>query len=118
MKILIGKILAALLIVAAFFSLGIFIGCNTLKVYKVKGQPDPCNDMYTTMDHNIKTKNANSNLVALQWQDCKEARIEIHNRDCARWIFKDGKVNKKKFPEYGYYLECEIKPMVKRAKPK
>lgn len=107
---------AILIYTGAILSLGVFIGCkSSVKIYNEKNTPQECNDAYTVMDYVKKlegiftTKNIQLWVTTInkQWDKCQDARIKAWNLRCKRWIFKDKKINKDKFPEYGYYLECK-----------
>jgi hypothetical protein len=107
MKMKIYKIIgivAAVLVV--FFSGFLIAGCKTFEPVKIKGELPECNDMYSTMKFYIKSGIKSDSLVTTMATKCNDARIWYHNQQCKRWIFKNGEINKNKFPEYAYYLEC------------
>lgn len=91
------------LFVSGFFS---GIGCAGIKIYNEEGVPQPCNDWYTTMGWNKDRKSNSTTLVTLQWQKCTEARKSQRERDCAIWIFPDGKVSDKDHLRYSYWKAC------------
>jgi len=106
MKDIILKIIAIVVLGIGMFVIGLFIGCKSLKVYQLEGQPQECNDFYTTADMSLKGGSDFLTLMTLQWNKCIDARKTIKEKECEKWIFQGEKLNKEEYKKYGYYLEC------------
>lgn len=100
----------------------IFIsGCSTFKPVIIPGQPDECNDMYTTgkiidsltgvFDKDTRAVSGALTLYTLNYTDCKQARKELRKEkrwnECLKMIYgselKPIKINYRKYSEF---LEC------------
>lgn len=91
-------------LILLFFIL--FIGCTSVKIFDVEGQPQDCNDWYTVMDWTIKRKSDSTTLMTMQWEKCMEARESLKNRNCEIWIFQGGPIDKEDKVRYAYYTAC------------
>ncbi len=94
-------IAASLLAIACMIFLP---GCVSFSPVQVKGQPAECNDWYSAMK--FYDKKAPDTMLLTVYQSCAQARIRAREKNCKQWIFKDNPVDKNKYPEYGYWLEC------------
>lgn len=97
-------------LIVFIFSSGVLVGCKSLKVIQVEGQPQSCNDMYTTMDYNLKRKVQDNTMVTMWMTECIKCRNEINQKrnesDCKNWIFGNDEIDKKNYEKYNSYLEC------------
>jgi len=107
-----------------FFGSGLLIGCKTLRVIQVEGQPDECNDMYMAMDYTLKGGASDNTFSTLWYTACinaRKAKIEKIEkaktdkikadkkklqRKCKEWIFQGDELSEKDYKRYSYYLEC------------
>lgn len=101
-----GKYAILVLVMGAMFTAGLFIGCKTFDPIRIENELDECNDMYTTMRFYVKSGIKSDGLIATMATKCNKSRERKRDSECLKWIFKDGKLDKKKYPEYAYYLEC------------
>jgi len=106
MKDTIIKVFSVSILVFLIFASGLFVGCKMLKVYQIEGQPQECNDFYTTADMSLKGGSDFITLMTLQWNKCTEARKTIKEKNCEKWIYQGSKLDKEDFKKYSYYLEC------------
>jgi hypothetical protein len=109
-------IIGSLLIIGVMvFVLVSLIGCNTFKVIQVKGQPDECNDFYTTMmfyaEQSKGKGQGDSAFIGTVYNECNEARAEarkkLRENHCRNLIYGEGiPVDKKDYEKYTHFLEC------------
>ena len=99
-------IFVAFLVAGALVFAGIMTGCKTLKVFKVEGQPQSCNDMYTQMDWNLQTGVKDVALMTMWMTACQADRNYQKQKDCIKWVYMGKELDKTDYQRYAYYLEC------------
>jgi hypothetical protein len=115
LSIIITVILSIAVIAGGILALVSMVGCNTFKVVQVEGQPDECNDLYTTMmfyAEQAKGKGGgDSAFIGTVYNECKTARSErrkaLREKHCKDIIYGVNEpINKEDFRKYTHYLEC------------
>lgn len=103
----VGILLYAILAGVIVFST---MGCKTFKPVIVEGQPDECNDYYTTLAYYYSLNSKDGAFVGTVYNECKSARTEkrkaARELHCKGLYFGDGTVDKKQYEKYAQFLEC------------
>jgi hypothetical protein len=105
-KILFYLVVGGIICVAVLFG---STKCTFFSPVRIEGQPEECNDWYTSMKYDIKNKSGGT-MSALTYPDCQRARalkrkIQVQEH-CRKQVFGQEIIDKENYKKYNLYLEC------------